>query len=86
MNFVKNLTTKPIWVTEIGYPSIDSEEDQANYLISIYETISLLVEKIFIYELVDNLDLIPEKENHFGLLTIIGTKKEAYSKVWEIAR
>ena len=87
LNFVKNLTLKPIWVTETGKPSnVDGEEAQANYIISLYESISQLVDKIFIYEFLDNSGLSDENENHFGLLTINGTKKEAYHRVWELTR
>lgn len=87
LNFIKSLTLKPIWVTETGKPSnVSGEEAQANYLISFYESISPLVDKIFIYEFLDNSGLIDDNENHFGLLTINGTKKQAYRRVWELAR
>lgn len=87
LKFVKNLTTKPIWVTETGKPSIDGdEESQATYLSSLHKSVEPLVSKIFIYELMDNSGLFPEKENHFGLITVNGTKKEAYYRIWEIGR
>jgi len=87
LNFVKSLPSKPIWVTETGKPSnVAGEESQADYLVSFYETISPLVDKIFIYEFLDGSGLSDENENHFGLLTVNGTKKEAYPRVWELAR
>lgn len=87
LEFVESLTVKPIWVTEIGKPSsCDGGKSQVNYLNSIYENIAPLVNKVFLYELTDNFGLLPEKENHFGLLTINGTKKEVYFRVWEISR
>ncbi len=80
------MSDKPIWVTETGYPSIESEELQANYPSSLYESIYPLVDKLFIYELLDTSGLLDPKENYFGLLTVNGAKKEAYHRVWEIGR
>lgn len=91
LEFVESLSDKPIWVTETGCPSftVDEEYDeelQANYLSSLYESIYPLVDKVFIYEFLDNSGLLPVKENYFGLLTVGGTKKEAYYSVWDIGR
>jgi hypothetical protein len=91
LEFVRSLSDKPIWVTESGCPSFTIEEEydeelQANYLSSLYESIHPLVDKMFIYEFSDNSGLSDPKENYFGLLTVNGTKKEAYYRVWEISR
>jgi len=91
LQFVESLSGKPIWVTETGCPSFTIEEEydeelQANYLSSLYERIYPLVDKMFVYELLDNSGLLPEKENYFGLLTVDGAKKEVYYRVWEIGR
>ena len=87
LEFVKGLTNKPIWLTETGKPSVNNDRAaQATYLRSIYSNFESLVSEIFIYELKDNSGLPPEKENHFGLLTLNGTKKEAYNVVWDINR
>jgi hypothetical protein len=85
--FVKGLTNKPIWLTETRKPSENNGETaQATYLSSIYSTFKPLVSKIFIYELNDGYGLFPEKENHFGLLTANGTKKESYYTILNISR
>jgi hypothetical protein len=85
LHFVEGLTTKPVWLTETGKPSInDDETGQAEYLSSVYSTFEPLVHKIFIYELCDNQGLSPDKENYFGLLTIERTEKEAYWVVCDI--
>ena len=92
LNFVKNLTNKSIWVTETGCPSYIETEDkcdealQADYLSAFYNDIYPLVDKVFLYELIDASGLDPKKENYFGLLTVNGTKKEAYHRIWEIVR
>lgn len=87
LQFVKNLTDKPIWLTETGKPSLSNDETaQAEYISSVYETFKSLVDKIFIYELYDNEGLVPPKENYFGLLTMEGTEKEAYWTVCDINR
>ena len=78
LHFIKDFTGKPIWLTETGYPSINNETEQATYLQTIYETLHSQVSKIFIYEMYDGQGTQPPKENYFGLLTIYGTKKEAY--------
>ena len=82
LHFVEGLTTKPVWLTETGKPSMhNTEAGQAEYLSSVYSTFKSLVDKIFVYELKDNQGLLPEKENYFGLLTIEGQQKEAYGVV-----
>lgn len=87
LRFVKDLTDKPIWLTETGKPSENNDQTgQAEYLSSVYSTFKPLVYKIFIYELNDNSGLTPPKENYFGLLTVNGTKKESYFKIWGINR
>jgi hypothetical protein len=89
LQFVKGLTSKTVWLTETGKPSASedySEHAQAEYLSSIYSTFKSLVNKIFIYELKDGYGAIPEKENHFGLLTVEGNKKESYQVIWNIGR
>ena len=87
LQFVKGLTSKQIWLTETGKPTENNDETvQAEYLRSIYSTFKPLVSKIFIYELKDGYGASPEKENHFGLLTLEGTKKEAYEVIWNIGR
>ena len=91
LEFVESLSDKPIWVTETGCPSFTvegeyDEELQLNYLSSLYERIFPLVDKLFLYELFDNSGIYPLKENYFGLLTVNGTKKEAYYRVLEIGR
>jgi hypothetical protein len=98
LQFVKNLTTKPIWLTETGKPSLEHDENgmptakideavQADYIKSVYATFNSQVDKIFIYELKDNPDpTIEFKERHFGLLTAEGTQKEAFWTVYNINR
>ncbi len=89
LQFVEDLTDKPIWVTETGKPSEKenyNEAFQAKYLELVCSTFKPLVNKIFIYELKDNPNLSNSKEGHFGLLTIDGTPKEAYWVVCDINR
>jgi hypothetical protein len=73
----------PVWITEIGRPSSAenySPEEQANYLAENFRglTSKSNVEKVFWYELKDNVGLTPPKENFFGLITIENTKKPSY--------
>jgi hypothetical protein len=85
LQFIKGLTSKPVWLTETGKPSINNNETaQAEYISSVYETFKSSVSKIFIYELKDCEGLPPPKENCFGLLTVEGTQKEAYWIVCDI--
>ena len=85
LKFVENLTDRPIWLTETGKPSMNNSETvQAEYLSSVCSTFKPLVSKIFIYELKDGYGSSPEKENYFGLLTLEGTKKEAYWVICDI--
>ena len=89
LQFVKNLTTKPVWLTETGQPSETenyNETSQAEYLSSVYSTFKPLVNKIFIYELKDGYGSSPDKENYFGLLKLEGTTKEAYWVICDINR
>ena len=87
LQFVDDLTVKPIWVTETGKPSDKenyNETFQAEYLQSVCSTFNPLVNKIFIYELKDNPNLSDNKEAYFGLLTIDGKQKQAYQVVCDI--
>ena len=88
LQFVKGLTSKPIWLTEIGKPSAygNTEQGQAEYLSYVYITAKPLVSKIFFYEFMDGEGADPPTENYFGLLTLNGTKKEAYQILWNINR
>ncbi len=89
VQFVKGLTSKPIWLTETGKPSASlnfTEIGQAEYLSYVYITIKPLVSKIFFYELRDGRWAPDEKENYFGLLTFEGSKKEAYYILWNVNR
>ena len=89
LQFVKDLTDKPIWLTETGKPSEKenyNETFQAKYLELVCSTFKPLVDKIFIYELKDNPNLSGSKEGYFGLLTVDGTPKEAYWVVCDINR
>lgn len=86
LQFVKNLTTKPIWITEAGETSAhDGGAAQAEYLRSLCSTLKPLVDKTFIYELKDK-GLSTDPEDHFGLLTVGGTKKESYNMLLDINR
>jgi endo-1,4-beta-mannosidase len=84
LGFVKALTDKPVWLTETGKPSINNETEQAQYVGAIYEDIAPKVSKTFIYELYDGQGTYPPKENYFGLLTINGTRKEAYNLIYNL--
>jgi hypothetical protein len=87
LEFVKGLTTKPIWLIETGKPSAtenNTETVQAEYMNSVYSPFEPLVKKIFIYELCDNQGFSFDKENYFGLLTADGAKEGAYWVVCDI--
>lgn len=92
LEFVRGLTSKPVWLTETGKPSGPlalnyTAIDQAEYLSYVYFTAKSLVSKMFFYELNDgswNSD--DPKESFFGLLTYEGDRKEAYYIVQDIAR
>jgi len=89
LQFVKNLTTKPIWLTETGKQSETenyTETLQAEYLRSVCSTFKPIVSKIFIYELKNNRGPEDDKESHFGLLTVGGTQKEAYWIICNVNR
>jgi len=90
LQFVKGLTSKPIWLTETGKPSAfegNTEQGQAEYLSYVYITARPLASKIFFYELRDGTwEPNNPKEVYFGLLTREGAKKEAYHIVWNICR
>ena len=63
-----------VWVTEIGQPSapdVFSEEKQSMYLRSNFLMLqTTTVNPVFWYQLKDESDLTPDKENHFGLYTV----------------
>jgi len=85
LQFVKDLTDKPIWLTETGKPSTNNSETvQAEYLRAVCSTFKPLVSKIFIYELKDNPNPPNGAEGDFGLLTAEGAKKEAYGVFCDI--
>ncbi len=87
LQFVEGLTSKPVWLTETGKPSMDNDEKgQAEYLSLVCYTFYPLVSKIFIYELKDNPNLLNDPEGHFGLLTVDGIQKEAYWVFYDINR
>ena len=89
LQFVKGLTSKPIWLTETGKPSAfegNTEQGQAEYLSYVYITAKPLVSRMFFYEFRDGQGADPPKENYFGLLTLDGTQKEAYQILWNINR
>jgi len=89
VQFVKGLTSKPIWLTETGKPSASlnfTETGQAEYLSYVYITTKPLVSKIFFYELRDGRWALDDKENYFGLITFEGRKKEAYCILLNINR
>lgn len=70
-----------VWLTEIGRPSSTENytpEDQATYLGDNLDLLVPNVEKVFWYELKDNVGLTPPKENFFGLITTEHTQKPSY--------
>ena len=72
---------QPVWITEIGRPSSTgnySPEEQATYLADNLDLLAPNVEKVFWYELKDNVGLTPPKENFFGLITTEYTPKPSY--------
>ena len=86
---VTNHTSKPIAFTEIGWPSDDSETEQAEFL-SVFQQRTAgmdleMVNWLFLHEvkLEGNIGSITEEETQtIALKTANGTKKEIYSK-WE---
>jgi hypothetical protein len=77
-------SSKPIWVTEIGKPSAPApdftEADQAAYVVGNISPLLQKVDKVFWYELIDNHNLDPPKENYFGLLDIGYSRKPAFTE------
>ena len=73
--------------TELFHPTEENgEKDQAEYLRTVCSNLGPNVDKILNYELRDGSVIVPERENHLGLLTVNGTKKEAYNTVKNINR
>ena len=80
---------QPIWITEIGRPSSTgnySPEDQATYLADNLDHLATNVEKVFWYELKDNVGLTPSKENFFGLITTEYAPKPSYTAFKSLLR
>jgi hypothetical protein len=80
---------QPVWITEIGRPSITgdySPEEQATYLADNLNLLTLNAEKVFWYELKDNTGLTPPKENFFGLITTDYTQKPSYDALKSLLR
>lgn len=68
----KEVINKDIWITEIGRPSGPrfenySEQDQASFLESNFNTLKELKNPIFWYQLIDETYTFPPRETHFGL-------------------
>ncbi len=80
---------QPVWITEIGRPSSTenySPKEQATYLADNLDHLAPNVEKVFWYELKDNVGLTPPKENFFGLITTEYTKKPSYDTFKNLLR
>lgn len=76
-------SNKLIWVTEIGKPSGAenfNEADQAKHLTDNIPPLIQKVDKAFWYELIDDQNTDPPKENYFGLIHIECTRKPAYAE------
>lgn len=76
----KKLVKKTMWITELGFKSNDSEDDQAvgyrNFFDGVQEHASF-VDRIFLYEMVDD----PNNENKWGLLRPDLSKKQSFFAV-----
>jgi hypothetical protein len=80
---------QPVWITEIGRPSSTenySPKDQATYLTNNFDLLAPNVEKVFWYELKDNVGLTPPKENFFGLITTEYAPKPSYDALKSLPR
>ena len=78
-----------VWITEIGRPSSTenySPEEQATYLADNLDLLVPNVEKVFWYELKDNVGLTPSKENFFGLITTEYAPKPSYNAFKSLLR
>jgi hypothetical protein len=81
LQFVKGLTDKPIWVTEIGKPSasVDNTKSiQANYVVNNIPSLTHEVDKVFWYELRDCQKTQNPNEKYFGLIDTAYSRKPAY--------
>jgi hypothetical protein len=78
----KKIIGKDLWITEIGDPSGPSNEsftpqDQAHFLESNFQMLSDMKTPIFWYQLNDEINAEPPKENHFGLFDAQNNPKPA---------
>ena len=76
----KDIIKKDIWITEIGQPSGPSPysgQDQSSYLTSNLQILNEIKNPVFWYQLKDETDGDPEKENHFGLFDAQNNPKDA---------
>jgi hypothetical protein len=55
-----------------------TDADQANYLADNIPALTQKVDNVFWYELIDNQNLNPPKENYFGLIDLGYHRKPAY--------
>jgi hypothetical protein len=72
---------QPIWITEIGRPSNTenySPDEQTTYLTNNFDLLAPNAEKVFWYELKDNVGLTPSTENFFRLITTDYTQKLSF--------
>ena len=79
----------PVWITEIGRPSSSesyTQEEQATYLSNNLDLLGSNADKVFWYELKDNVGFEPPKENFFGLITTEFIKKPSYEEFRSLIR
>lgn len=82
---------KPIWITEIGWPTNLNERGSSEYYAAVYgvkayvlSTINNMVEKIFSYDLQDDGTDVNNTEDNFGMIktwsgvTVPGAAKKGY--------
>ncbi|XES76982.1 MAG: glycoside hydrolase family 99-like domain-containing protein [Candidatus Bathyarchaeia archaeon] len=78
----KQLTGKPLWVTEYGRPSSGASEyteaNQAKWLQDNFVPLHSDADKIFWYEMYDETIQNSLKENSFGLIALDGTRKPVF--------
>jgi hypothetical protein len=66
----RNIMQKDVWITEIGSPSAPSpysDQEQTSYIVSNFQMLASLNKPVFWYQLKDETNAKPDKENHFGL-------------------
>jgi hypothetical protein len=76
----EELMKKDIWITEIGQPSAPSpysNQDQSSYLSSNFQMLNEIPTPVFWYQLKDETEGSPEKENHFGLFDAQNNPKDS---------